>query len=80
MTNSGRTRNMSDDGVVSEKHKLAKAARLIRDYCAHTKCSRCIFDYYGDCMFVNMNDPDNFYHRPWNWETHAIGHGRTTLR
>lgn len=76
MTNSDRTRNMLDDGVVSEKHKLAKAARLIRDYCAHTKCSKCIFDYYGDCMFVNMNDPDNFYHRPWNWETHAIGHGR----
>ena len=66
--------------VTIENHKLKEAAKLIRNYCEHTKCSKCIFDYYGDCMFVNMNDPDNFYHRPWNWEMHAIGHGRTTLR
>lgn len=58
--------------VAVEKHKLKEAAKMIRDYCAHTECSKCIFDYYGECIFVNINDPDNFYHRPWNWETHAI--------
>ena len=39
------------------RDKLIEAVKLISDYCRHTKCNKCMFDYYGDCMFVQRIIP-----------------------
>ena len=35
-------------GVEIMRDKLIEAVKLISDYCRHTKCNKCMFDYYGD--------------------------------
>ena len=50
------------------RDNLIEAVKLIRDYCRHTKCNKCMFDYYGDCMFVNCNDENALDYTPRFWE------------
>ena len=71
---------ISDGKIVAEimrdneimRDKLIEAVKLISDYCRHTKCNKCMFDYYGDCMFVHWNDENAWDYTPRFWDTTVI--------
>ena len=65
---------ISDGKIGAEimRDKLIEAVKLISDYCRHTKCNKCMFDYYGDCMFVHWNDENAWDYTPRFWDTTGI--------
>ena len=64
----------SDGKIGAEimRDKLIEAVKLISDYCRHTKCNKCMFDYYGDCMFTHWNDENAWDYTPRFWDTTGI--------
>ena len=52
--------------------KLVEAAKLIKDYCDHTVCQKCIFNCDGGCMFAYDCDSYASEYIPCNWDTSAI--------
>ena len=54
------------------KEPANASSKLISDYCRHTKCNKCMFDYYGDCMFTHWNDENAWDYTPRFWDTTGI--------